>query len=138
MLNCWWLTQLKMLLPKCHYFFRFMTKLQMNWTRTKQSSSSCNFQRTSEGAGEHADATAVIFHCEASLRAVLPLLRPTVPLHHPPHPPPPPPHHPPCPHTLRLMDELICCKSLSSQTGTLLLPLCWATSVDTEKRDLSI
>lgn len=31
----------------------------------------------------------------------------------------------PCPHALLLMDELICCKSLSSQTGTLLLPLCY-------------
>lgn len=47
---------------------------------------------------------------------------------------------PPCRHTLLLMDELICCKSLSSQTGTLLLPFCYFTGhrIETSAHECSM
>lgn len=49
-------------------FFQIYGKAtdELDEDQAELKSSTCNTQRTREGAGEHGNATAVIFHCEAS------------------------------------------------------------------------
>lgn len=96
---------------------------ELDVARAELKSWSSDIQRTGERAGEHGNATAVIFHCEVSLGAVLPLLCPC-----------------PAPPSLFifLLTLLLLIIPLSphasadgwahllqSQTRTLLLPLCY-------------